>query len=191
MSAPSSDGGPTPDGLSLADLTPLAKVGVRAPYDGALAATLATGFGRAVRGPDGYLVVGSGPGEWLALGDPGSQDKLLARLERAAEGSDEFTTVIDLTHGRAMLRLTGERSADLLSKLCGIDLSDDFTPDGAALRTSVAKLVTDLVRVDTLGVRSYLLHCERSSGAYLFGALMDAGKEFGIQLDGCPASPAL
>ena len=52
------------------------------------------------------------------------------------------------------------------------------------LRTSVAKLTTDLVRDDQQGVPSYLLHCERSYGQYLFEALLDAGAEFGIEADG-------
>nr|MBA3490470.1 hypothetical protein [Rubrobacteraceae bacterium]MDQ3437616.1 hypothetical protein [Actinomycetota bacterium] len=67
---------------------------------------------------------------------------------------------------------------------CAIDLADDVTPDGAAFRSSVAKLVTDVVRDDIGGERSYMLHCERSSGQYLFDALIDAGDEFGIEVDG-------
>jgi glycine cleavage system aminomethyltransferase T len=55
----------------------------------------------------------------------------------------------------------------------------------------VANLVTDVVRVDRDGLPSYLLHCERSSGQYLFDTLLDAGREFGIEIDGCPTSPAL
>jgi len=33
-------------------------------------------------------------------------------------------------------------------------------------------------------IRSYLLHCERSSGQYLFDTILDAGREFGIEPDG-------
>ena len=32
-------------------------------------------------------------------------------------------------------------------------------------------------------MRSYLLHCERSSGQYLADSLLDAGAEFGIGVD--------
>ncbi|MGH3450940.1 MAG: glycine cleavage T C-terminal barrel domain-containing protein, partial [Haloechinothrix sp.] len=186
--------------LTLADHTLLAKVGIRGPHDGALAAALGTRFGRTQRlasssggrgDTDGNLVVGSGPGEWLVLGSPGTQDKLLTRMRGLAEDTGEFASVIDLTHGRALIRLTGARSADLLSKVCGVELSDTFTPDGAALRTSVAKLVTDVIRIDHDGLPGYLLHCERSSGQYLFDALLDAGSEFDIDIDGCPTSPTL
>lgn len=178
-------------GLRLADVTPLAKIAVRGTHDGALATALSVGFGRTNPSTGGELAIGSGPGEWLVLGAPGEQDKLHAELTRIVDGSGEFGSVVDLTHGRAMLRLTGEKSADMLAKVCGIDLSDDFVPNHSALRTSVAKLVTDVVRHDVDGVRSYLLHCERSSGAYLFDALLDAGKEFQIDTDGCSAAAEL
>jgi heterotetrameric sarcosine oxidase gamma subunit len=129
--------------------------------------------------------VGSGPGEWLLIGPPGAAKAIAARLEgMAASAPDEIVTFVDVTHGRALIRLNGSCGAAVLAKLCGIDLSDGLTPDGAALRSSVAALVTDIIRDDRAGVRSYLLHCERSSGQYLFNALLDAGAEFGIEIDG-------
>ena len=77
-----------------------------------------------------------------------------------------------------------------LATICAVNLADAATPDGSALRTSVAGLVTDLVRDDAGGVRSYLLHCERSSGQYLFDSLLDAGAGHGIDPDGFPADGA-
>ena len=218
--------------LTLADHTPLAKAGVRAAADGTMARALGVPFGLAARDDAGALVIGSGPGEWLLLAPPGEQAALCARLAAlaagqapgAAEGAGagdqpgagELATILDLTHGRAVMRLTGAESAATLAKVCGIDLSDRVTPDGAAFRSSVAKLVTDVVRDDqpaaaaepgatvqaTTGqpasgpsrpvagpgpvgrVRSYLLHCERSYGQYLFDAVLDAGAEFGVDVDG-------
>ena len=126
-------------GVTLADAGPLAAVAVRAPGNEVVATTLGTGFGRAVRNVHGDLVVGSGPGEWLVLAEPNTREALHARLEELA-CSGEFVTVVDLTHGRALLRLSGERSADLLATVCAIDLAGDAVPDGAALRTRVAKI---------------------------------------------------
>jgi heterotetrameric sarcosine oxidase gamma subunit len=102
----------------------------------------------------------------------------------AARYPGEVVTATDVTHGRALVRLTGPRAASVLAKVCGIDTSDGITPDGAAFRTAVAAVATDVIRDDTGGVPSYLLHCERSSGAYLFGELLAAGGEFGIEIDG-------
>ena len=139
-------------------------------------------------------MVGSGPGEWLLLAAPGrAVDLDPDRL--AAQAPGEPVTWVDQTHGRALVRLSGPRAPGLLAKLCGIDLSDDITPDGAAFRTSVAALATDVIR-DDLGsadgsTRSYLLHCERSSGQYLFDAMLRAGAEFGIEIDGFRMPDAL
>ena len=62
-----------------------------------------------------------------------------------------------------------------------MNLSDRATPDRSAFRSSVAKTVTDVVRDDVDGRRSYLLICDRSVGQYLFDCLLDAGREFGIE----------
>jgi heterotetrameric sarcosine oxidase gamma subunit len=172
-------------GLTLTDLTPLAKVQVRAPAGGHAAAELGMPFGRAARRPDGIIVAGSGPGEWLLLAEPGQGPALVSRVtELAARSPGEVVTATDVTHGRAMVRLSGPRGDDVLRKVCGIDFSDRITPDGAAFRSSVAAVATDVIRLDSGGVRCYLLHCERSSGAYLFGELLAAGSEFGIEIDG-------
>jgi heterotetrameric sarcosine oxidase gamma subunit len=172
-------------GLTLTDCTPLAKVQVRAPIGGRAAAELAVPFGRAVRDSGGTLTAGSGPGEWLLLAAPGRGPVLAARVgDLATRCPGELVTATDVTHGRALVRLTGPRAAAVLAKVCGIDTSEPITPDGAAFRTSVAAVATDVIRDDTDGVPSYLLHCERSSGAYLFGELLAAGGEFGIEIDG-------
>ena len=180
--------------LTITDCTPLAKVHLRAPWNGAMAKALGVPFGRAGRdleGPDGvWLVAGSGPGEWFVLAPPGTAGLAGGWLGTLAADSapEEFVSVVDLTHGRALMRITGPDAAELLARLCGADLHDDMAPDGAALRSAVAGVATDIIRDDTMidgaGVPSYLLHCERSSGQYLFGALVSAGEELGIGVDG-------
>jgi heterotetrameric sarcosine oxidase gamma subunit len=174
--------------LTLTDCTPLAKFQVRAPVFGQAATMLGVPFGRAAKGADGVLVVGSGPGEWLLIGPPRHGKAIAARLEDLVERvSDELTTFVDLTHGRALMRLKGSSGARLLAKVCGADLSDDMMPDGAALRSSVAAVATDIIRDDRDAVRSYLVHCECSSGQYLFNSLLDAGTAFAIEIDGFSA----
>jgi len=168
--------------LKITDCTPLAKVLALAPAGGELAHALGVPFGRAARDEHGTLVVGSGPGEWLLLAAPGTSAAVIGRVEEARD--EEFVSVFDTTHGRALVRITGARAPDLLAKVCAIDFADEVTPNGAAFRSSMAKLVTDVVRDDRGDSRSYLLHCERSSGQYLSDALIDAGDEFGIEVDG-------
>jgi heterotetrameric sarcosine oxidase gamma subunit len=175
--------------LTITDCTPLAKVHLRAPWNGALAKALGVPFGRADR-EQGWLVIGSGPGEWFVLAPPGAAAAVAGWLGAVAAGSapEEFVSVVDLTHGRALMRITGPDAAGLLVRLCGADLHDDMAPAGAALRSAVAGVSTDIVRDDIMNDRawvpSYLLHCERSSGQYLFSALVSAGGPLGIGVDG-------
>jgi len=188
---------------TLSDETPLAKVLVRAPFSGASRDVLGVPFGRTRRtddfGSGEVLVVGSAPGEWLVLGAPGTAGALRAALEERLAATGDFTSVLDLTHGRALLRLQGPAATGVLAAVCAIDFSDTVTPDGSALRTSVAAVVTDVVRDDRGGgtersgaaapeaggrARSYLLHCERSSGQYLCDALLDAGDRLGVEVTG-------
>lgn len=177
--------------LTLTDHTPLSKVAIRAPWDGALAQTLGVRFGRTARaswdvGPSTthVLLAGASPGEWLALAAPGEQALVVGWLEDAAARTDELVSVLDMTHGRALVRLTGASAPRLLAKECGVDLLDSVCPDASALRSLVAGVATDILRDDRGGTRSYLLHCERSSGQYLFDSLLDAGREFGVEADG-------
>ena len=176
--------------LTITDCTALAKVHLRSSWNGARAKALGVPFGRADRdgaSPEGgWLVAGSGPGEWFVFAPPDAAAAAAGWLGTVAADSapEEFVSVVDLTHGRALMRITGPDAADLLARLCGADLHDDMAPDGAALRSAVAGVATDIVRDDRAGAPSYLLHCERSSGQYLFGALVSAGESLGIGVDG-------
>lgn len=170
--------------LTLTDCTPLAKVQLKAPETGTAAEAVGVAHLTARRDEHGALVIGSGPGEWLVLAPPGSADEVAARYTERLADADEFVSVLELTHGRALVRLTGAAAAATLAKVCGVDLADGVTPDGAAFRTSVARVVTDVVRDDQGTTPSYLLHCETSSGQYLFDSLLDAGEEFEIDVDG-------
>jgi heterotetrameric sarcosine oxidase gamma subunit len=165
--------------LTLTDMTPLSKVAVRADPAGRMAEALTA----SIMGHEGSMLVTSVvPGDWLVIAEAGEQAGVVAWLESA--GAAEFATVVDLTHGRAMLRLTGRQASEVLAKECAVDLSDRGCTDGRALRTGVAGLAVDVIRNDRAGVPSYLMHCERSSGQYLFDALLDAGTELGIDIDG-------
>jgi sarcosine oxidase subunit alpha len=166
--------------LELIDCMPLTKLLVRAAASGAVARVLKTPFGRASRTFSGVLTTACRPEEWTFYAVPGSAPRLVDKIrERAPKRG--LVTVLDITHGRTLVRMTGSAAPEVLCKLCSIDLSDKVTPTGAALRTSVAKLTVELVRDDRDGICSYLMSCDRSYGDYFFGALLDAGTEFAIE----------
>ena len=160
--------------LTVGDVQAVVKVLVRAPAQGLVAAALPP-LGRAERRGDA-LLIGSGPGEWLLLASGTSAQELSAQFLPAA--GEEFVSWVDLTHGRALLRLSGADAARTLAKVCAVNFADSVNPNGSALRAPVASITTDIVRDDQADLRSYLMHCERSSGQFLFEALLDAGAEF-------------
>jgi heterotetrameric sarcosine oxidase gamma subunit len=174
--------------LRLADLSPLAKVHVRASEDGPFAAAIGVGFLHAARDDQDVLVTGSGPGEWTLFGPINTAADIVARIE--AVDIDERVTIVDITHGRALVRLTGHAGRELLAQLCAIDLDDLVTPNGSCLRSSVARVVTDIIRDDRKGQPSYLLHCERSSGAYLASQLTEVGELHGLDIEGFTSATA-
>lgn len=116
------------------------------------------------RRSDGRLVWSVSPGEWTILGDRPTGD------------------VVDITHVRAMFRLTGESAADLINRLCGLDLSEGMFPDGAAARTLFAGVATEIVRDDQDGTLSYLIVPSSSFGVYIHDVIEDAGPEFGLEV---------
>lgn len=168
--------------LRITDATPLTKTLVRAPAVGNVAEFLDLLPGHAARNGSGVMVSTAAPGEWWLIGPPHANP--IGGIKFESAGRDELVSILDLTHERAAVRLTGAAAPRLLAKVCAIDLSDEITPNGAALRSSVARVVTDIVRDDSNGERSYLLHYERSYGQYLFDALVDAGGEFRVDVDG-------
>jgi len=156
--------------LTLVDCTAAARVLVRGADSG-----LTVPFGRTQRRPDGVLVCGSRPEEWILIGEFADAASIAASVQ-----ADSFTSVVDQTHSRAMIRLSGGDAANALEKLCSADFGDHMTPDGAVLSASVAKVTCDIVRDDQAEQRSYLIMVDRSFGAYLFDVLADAATEFGI-----------
>ncbi len=176
--------------VAVTDLSALAKVLVRAPLAHRVDQALGARFGRAAWDGD-RLVTGGAPGEWLVLGPVGSAPATVGHYRSLLAGvTDELTTVMDLTNGRALVRVSGPATLTLLRRLTAVDLDDRFVPQGAVLRTSLARVVTDVVRDDLAGGPSYLLHCERSSGRYLVESLLAAGSELDARLiAGAPSWP--
>jgi heterotetrameric sarcosine oxidase gamma subunit len=171
--------GPKSGPVVVADRSAMTKIHLRATAAQAVHSTLGTRFGRAAW-VSGRLVIGSGPDEWLVVTPPGHATEIADELRDALRGvTSGPVVVVDLTHGRALLRVSGPETMTLLRRVTAVDLDDRLVPNGSALRTSVARVVTDLVRDDLEGKPSFLMHCERSSGRYLQQSLLAAGSELG------------
>ncbi len=175
-----------PDGsVTVADAASTTKVQVRGGAGTGAAAELGVSYGRSQRRTDGSLVCGTRPDEWTIYASAGQASAIMANLSEVfgyfrGEPGEGFVTVIDITHGRAMLRIGGSNATSALSKICNLDLSDELTPNGAVFSASVGNVGCDLVRDDEGDQTSFLISCERSFGRFLFIAVADACTEFGL-----------
>jgi len=120
----------------------------------------AVGPGTSRETTDG-MVWSVSPCEWTVLGDRPDDS-------------------VDLTHVRSMFRLTGAEAPGLINRVCALDLGDGMFPDGAAARTLLAGIATEIVRDDEQGSPSYLLLPSSSFGTYVRNVIIDAGAEFGL-----------
>jgi heterotetrameric sarcosine oxidase gamma subunit len=179
--------------LRLVDCSACRKTLVRAESGTDLARALEAERQRLADNHQSRLIAQIISAEWLVIDAPRAAQ--LSLLTQSANGS-YGQSVADLTHALGMLRIYGDDSVRVMSKLCAIDFGDRFLPHGAALATSVAGLTVKLIRDDvcdpstpvsdspTTRQRSYVLLCDRSAGKYLFDSILDAGHEYGIDVEG-------
>jgi heterotetrameric sarcosine oxidase gamma subunit len=95
------------------------------------------------------------------------------------------TTITDITHGRCVLLLVGDKAARVLPKVCGLDFRDKQFPNMHAAQTSLAKVRTLIIRADIDDeTPTYALIVDRSLAAYVWDVVFDAAREFdGIALN--------
>jgi sarcosine oxidase gamma subunit len=175
--------------LRLLDLTACAKLAVRCAANPALSEVLPM-FGHTQRVPGGPLIVSAVPEQWLLIGAPAAASSIREYIQSILDGSPVMLT--DLTHARVLLRLAGERSGMLLSKVCAINFGAAAFPSASVVRSALAKVPCEIIRDDlpyTSGgapsaTLSYLIMCDRPAGEYIFDSLIDAGGEYNIDIDG-------
>ncbi len=160
------------DGVTMSDRADLTKLTMRCDPASAAASWMAVSFGSA-RSDGDVLIVGMRPDEFWLIGPADGVERARADVPTSGLRSE-----VDLTHGRALVQVSGPRATKMLEKVCGLDWSENMTPPGSAVSASVAKVSCDIVRAGD----SYLISCDRSFGQYLIESLADAAQEFGLTL---------
>lgn len=80
----------------------------------------------------------------------------------------------DLTHGKAIIKLSGTAAGETLQKICGLDFHESVFPTGQVKQTSAAKIKTLIARSDENDLPTYYLHVDRPFGQYFWDTLWDA-----------------
>ena len=80
------------------------------------------------------------------------------------------------SHGWFMV--TGEKSAEMFAKICGVDLRPRHCPVGTIAQTSIAKMSGIIIRADLGSTLAYHLLADIASAEYLWTCLEDAIAEY-------------
>jgi sarcosine oxidase subunit gamma len=122
---------------------------------------------------DAFFLGAIGAGRFLMAGDADLAGRL-ARLLPAGEAA-----VVELSHGRTILRIEGAEAPDVLARCVAIDVDASAFPPGRLAQTMIHHIDVLLHR---RGGDVFDLWVGRSFAAALAEWLVDAGAEFGLGL---------
>lgn len=123
-----------------------------------------------------------GPDEWLLLAENCQSGTLVADLQAAL--SDHFVSVVDITAGQTVIRLSGPSTFDVLARGCALDLHPSVFPPGACAQTLLARAQVLLIAVDDTPTFDIIVR--RSFAPYVAAWLQDAGHQFGLRFPPTP-----
>ena len=83
-------------------------------------------------------------------------------------------------HSHAWLLLTGDARAEMMAKLCGVDLSEPAFSVGSVAQTQVARVSTVIAHHQWDTQLAFSLFVDQSLAAYLWEVLEDARAEFAV-----------
>ena len=117
-----------------------------------------------------------GPGIWQVVGVAGALPDAMILRETLAG----FGTVVDLSHARTALQVSGAAAIRTLAKHCGLDLLAARFPTGSATNTRFGHIGITLARIDDAPTFELLVF--RGYAEFVFDSLVEAAGEFGLQV---------
>lgn len=129
-------------------------------------------------GKDGFALVGTAPGQWLAVVEGRAALGMLASLAAGLKG---LATIIDQSDGKAVLRISGPRAREVLAKGCSLDLNPRVFKAGNAGTTPVALIDCVIWQVDE--TPSYDLAVPTSFAGSFLSWLAASAAEYGYTVE--------
>ena len=170
-------------GVTITPRHPDAMISVRGDArDAAFVYTASAAFGvhlplvpNTTSGSEGMRALWLGPDEWLIVFENRGQTP----FSSGESGNTEkgvCPLFVDVSHARALLRLSGSATRAVLAKVCPLDLDPRQFPVGACAQTAIAKVnaILDHVEPD-----AFDLYCSRSYARSFWHAITEAAAEYG------------
>jgi sarcosine oxidase subunit gamma len=129
----------------------------------------------------GELAARLAPTEIFLLDSLQGTGQLIGKLNAAwqwaaARPQQGYPTPRQDSHGWFMV--TGDKSAEMFAKICGVDLRPKHCPVGTIAQTSIAKMSGIIIRADLGSTLAYHLLADIASAEYLWTCVEDAMAEF-------------
>lgn len=167
----------------LVDQTDLPRVGFRgsqsAEYLNARGFSLPEAPNQATAQADGSWVARLSQSEYLVLGSPLDQGQRIADEEARWELDHRANYLLPRQDSHACVLLSGDVIAQVMAKLCGVDLSAAAFKPGAVAQTSVARANAIVIHSGSVDTPAFHILWDRASKEYFMSALLDALEEFG------------
>ncbi|GFM67990.1 sarcosine oxidase [Pseudomonas cichorii] len=167
---------------TLVDLTDTPRVGFRgtqsAEYLQARGFTLPDVPNRAVPQADGSHVARLSQTEYLILGSLNDRGERIADEEARWELDHSANYLLPRQDSHAWLQLSGACIAEVMAKLCGVDLRTQAFGQGAVAQTSAARINMIVINTGLGTTPCFQILCDRASLEYFKGAVLDAMNEF-------------
>lgn len=176
---------------ALTDLSDLSRVGFRGTDSAAW--LKARGYrlpavpNQALRQDDGSLAVRLSQTEYLLLGSLHDMGARIAAEETSWAFDDSRNYLLPRHDSHAWVQLSGRHCADVMAKLCGVDLRPQAFGPGAVAQTSAARINVIVINAGSARLPALQILCDRASAEYFRGALLDAMEEFNGGLVGIDA----
>ncbi len=123
----------------------------------------------------GIEFLGIAPDQWLAIAPAKDSHDPASKLAGQLQG---LASIADQTDARTLIRVSGAKARDTLSKGLAIDLHPRALPEGAVAVTHAAHIGVILWR--PIGSDSFMLACSRSYSDSFWHWLTEAAAEHGL-----------
>ena len=180
--------------LGLCDLSTTARIGFKGKetleWLSTSGVTLESVPNKAYPQKSGAICAVLAPGEAMLLsgfdkkGKP-STTTIMKKLRKSSDidsGVRSYLMPRQETHFDFLI--TGAKSAEMFSKICGVNLHPDDFAVGSIAQTSVARSNAIIIRADCGDTLAYRLLGDSASSLYMWQVMLDAGEEFNIQAVG-------
>lgn len=173
---------------TMIDLTNLSRVGFRgqdaAAYLSSYGFQLPQQPNQAIQQEDGCWVLRLSLTEYCVLGSLQDFGEHVSQLEQGWQMDERANYLLPRQDSHAWIQLTGAPIAEVMAKLCAVDMRLNVFHVGQIAQTSVGRINAIVVNVSDPGIQKFNILCDRAAVLYLWGVLQDAIREFNGKIAG-------